>query len=194
MMSDPAHDLSHIRRVVANTKRIGKAERAEMHVVVPAAWLHDVVKFGKDDPRNKQSARLAAEEASRYLRQERYPEKHIAAVAHAIEAHSFSGGTEPRTLEAKCVQDADRLDALGAIGIARTFATTGTMGRPLYCENDPWADWRELNDKEYALDHFEQKLFRVAETLKTDTGRAEGRKRAQFLREYVEQLQREIGA
>jgi uncharacterized protein len=192
MATDPAHDLSHIRRVVANAKRIGAAERAKVEVVVAAAWLHDVVKFGKGDPRNKESARLAAQEASRFLREHGYPEEHIGAIAHAIEAHSFSGNIEPQTLEAKCVQDADRLDALGAIGIARTFATTGTTGRPLYCEDDPWAERRELNDKEYALDHFEQKLFRVAKTLKTETGSAEGQKRVEFLRAYVEQLRSEF--
>jgi uncharacterized protein len=193
MATDPAHDLSHIRRVVANAKRIATAEQAQMEVVVPAAWLHDVVKFGKSDPRNKKSARLAAAEAIRFLREAGYPEQYIGAIAHAIEAHSFSGNVEPQTLEAKCVQDADRMDALGAIGIARTFATTGTMGRPLYCEEDPWAQRRELNDKEYALDHFEQKLFRVAETLNTQAGRAEGRKRAEFLRGYIEQLRTELG-
>jgi uncharacterized protein len=192
--ADVAHDVSHVERVVKNAKRLAAVEHADLAVVVPAAWLHDVVSVPKDSPDRARASTLAAEHATQFLRDERFPEDLIADVAHAIEAHSFSAAIEPRTLEAKVVQDADRLEALGAIGIARCFATTGAMGRPLYCAEDPFAKGRALDDRRYALDHFEAKLFRVAESLRTDAGRAEGRQRAEFLRAFVAQLRSEIEA
>jgi uncharacterized protein len=163
-------------------------------VVLPAAWLHDIVAVRKDSPDRARASTLAAAEAARFLRDIDYPAALVAEIAHAIEAHSFSAGIEPRTLEAQVVQDADRLEALGAIGIARCFATTGAMARPLYCPDDPFGVARALDDKAYALDHFELKLFRVAETLRTASGRAEGQRRATFLRAYVAQLRLEIEA
>ena len=192
--ADVAHDVSHVERVVRNARRLAAIEHANLAVVVPAAWLHDVVSVPKDSPKRAAASMLAAAHATQFLREVGFPEAFIADVAHAIEAHSFSAAIEPRTLEAKVVQDADRLEALGAIGVARCFATTGAMGRPLYCADDPFATARPLDDRQYALDHFEAKLFRVAESLRTDAGRAEGRQRADFLRAFVTQLRSEIEA
>jgi uncharacterized protein len=191
-VADVAHDAHHVERVVRNAHRIGEREGAHMAVVLPAAWLHDIVTVRKDSPERARASTLAAAEAARFLHGIDYPAVLVAEIAHAIEAHSFSAGIEPRTLEAEVVQDADRLEALGAIGIARCFATTGAMARPLYCPDDPFGVARALDDKAYALDHFELKLFRVAETLRTASGRAEGQRRAAFLRAYVAQLRLEI--
>jgi uncharacterized protein len=191
-VADVAHDAHHVERVVRNARRIGEREGAHMAVVLPAAWLHDIVAVRKDSPDRARASTLAAAEAARFLQGIGYPTALVAEIAHAIEAHSFSAGIEPRTLEAEVVQDADRLEALGAIGIARCFATTGAMARPLYCPDDPFGVARALDDRTYALDHFELKLFRVAETLRTASGRAEGQQRAAFLRAYVAQLRLEI--
>jgi uncharacterized protein len=193
-VADVAHDAHHVERVVRNAKRLGAREHADLTIVVPAAWLHDLVAIRKDSAERERASSLAAAEAVRLLRGMDFPEPLIAPIAHAIEAHSFSANIEPRTLEACVVQDADRLEALGAIGIARCFATTGVMGRPLYCPEDPFGFARPLDDKAYALDHFELKLFRVAESLRTEAGRVEGRRRAQFLRDYVSELRSEIEA
>jgi uncharacterized protein len=189
---DAAHDLSHVERVVANAKRIGMSEQADLAVVIPAAWLHDIVAIPKDSPERARASSLAAIEAARFLRSIQYDARLIEPIAHAIEAHSFSAGIEPRTLEAKTVQDADRLDALGAIGIARCFATSGAMKRNLYCPADPFGAGRALDDREYALDHFPLKLLRLAGSMQTQAGREEAVRRSAFLRAYLDQLRAEI--
>lgn len=116
----------------------------------------------------------------------------IDALAHAIEAHSFSAGIEPRTLEARILQDADRLDAIGAIGIARCFYTGGRMGSLLYDADDPRAERRGLDDRRYAIDHFPAKLFKVADGFRTPAGQAMARARAATMRGFVETFMREI--
>ena len=96
-------------------------------------------------------------------------------------------------MEAKIVQDADRLDALGAIGLTRLFNTSGQMGSLLYEALDPLATQRELNDQLFALDHIFKKLFPIVRTLKTESGQREGYQRVQFIKVFVDQLMHEIG-
>jgi uncharacterized protein len=194
MGNDPAHDLAHFRRVVATAKQLCTEEGACWEVVVPAAWLHDLVNVPKNDPRRSQASRLSAEAAITFLRDQGYPEQHFAGITHAIEAHSFSAQIECRTLEAGIVQDADRLDGLGAIGIARCFAVAGLLKRALYEPSDPFGANRPLDDLKYTIDHFFVKLFKVVDTLRTESGRAEGQRRAQFMREFMDQLAAEIHA
>ena len=116
----------------------------------------------------------------------------LESIGHAIEAHSFSAKIEPRTLEARVVQDADRLDGLGAIGIGRLFIVGGLLKRRIYDPADPFAETRTADDLVNTIDHFYVKLFKVADSLQTEAGRAEGARRARFMREYLEQLRREI--
>lgn len=194
MGNDPAHDLAHFRRVVATAKRLCDEEKAQWEVVVPAAWLHDLVNVPKNDPRRSQASRLSAEASVEFLRTAGYPESYLDEIAHAIEAHSFSARIDCRTIEAGIVQDADRLDGLGAIGIARCFAVAGLLKRPLYEPADPFGAARELDDLKYTIDHFFVKLFKVVDTLCTEAGRAEGLRRAQFMRSFLDQLAAEIHA
>lgn len=189
---DPAHDLLHFKRVVSVAKKICATEGGNLDVVVPAAWLHDFIIVPKDSPLRSQASRLSAQRAIEFLKQIGYPEAHHAAIAHAIECHSFSAGLECKTLEAKIVQDADRLDGLGAIGIARVFAVSGMLRRAFYRELDPFCEDREPDDTVYTLDHFYRKLFNTAQTMKTAAGRGEGERRARVMRRYLEDLQREI--
>ncbi|MDX9732044.1 MAG: hydrolase, partial [Bdellovibrionales bacterium] len=126
------------------------------------------------------------------LREISYPEKYLSEIAHAIEAQSFSGGIVAETLEAKIVQDADRLDGLGAIGIARCFVTAGLLRRPLYSQGDAFCEHREPSDREFTLDHFYQKLLRVAETLNTNAAKTEGARRAGIMRRYLADLRCEV--
>ena len=191
---DPAHDLAHFKRVVATAKRLCAEEQGRLEVVIPAAWLHDFVNVPKNDPRRSQASRLAATEALKYLESIEYPREFHDEIRHAIEAHSFSARIETKTLEAKIVQDADRLDGLGAIGIARLFSVSGTLKRSLYHHDMPFGEGRRaLDDLEYAVDHFFVKIFKTVETLQTQAGRAEGMRRAQFMRSYLAELAREIG-
>jgi uncharacterized protein len=189
---DPAHDLAHVRRVVANARMLAAAEGADMAVVLPAAWLHDCVVVPKDSPQRAQASRLAAAAAADFLHEIGYPAAHIPAIAHAIAAHSFTARIPPETLEARVVQDADRLDAIGAIGIARTLMLGAAMGKPLYDEADPLPATRPPDDARAVIDHFYTKLLRLAEMMQTATGRREGERRTALMRLYLDELGREL--
>ena len=193
MAGDAAHDLGHVRRVVAWARRLAAEEEADLGVVVPAAWLHDCVTVPKDHADRTRASRLAAETASAWLRQQGFPRKKRAAVAHAVEAHSFSAGVEPRTAEAAVVQDADRLDALGAVGIARLYVTAGATGAALAHPTDPlWETDRPLDDRRFATDHVFAKLLRLPAAMRTAAGRREAERRAAFLRTFLDHLAREV--
>src|ERR1043166_6777930 len=191
--TDAAHDAGHVRRVVANAKKLAEAEGAEFAVVLPAAWLHDCVAIAKNSPERSSASRLAAERAGAFLRDAGYPEEHIAAIEHAIEAHSFSARVVPETLEAKGVQDADRLEALGAVGIARTLITGGADRPPFYDLTEPFPTPRPADDRTSIIDHFFTKLLLLADTMQTASGRAAAQQRAKFLKQYLTQLGSEIG-
>ena len=193
MAGDPAHDFTHVQRVVENTNRLTISEKGNAEITLPAAWLHDCVSVAKDSPLRKQASRLAADEAVRFLQSQNYPEALLPQVHHAIEAHSFSANIATETLEAKIVQDADRLEALGAIGITRCFLTGGSLGTALYKPDDPFAEQREPNDKQYTLDHFYCKLLGLAETMNTNAGKSEALKRTQYMQDFLYQLGTEIG-
>jgi uncharacterized protein len=189
---DPAHDILHIKRVVQNARHIASCEGARLEIVIPSAWLHDLVIVPKNDPGRSQASVMAATAAIQYLRSEGYPEALIPNIQHCIEAHSFSAGIAPESLEAKVVQDADRLDAIGAFGIARCFSTGAKLDQPFYEEKDPFAERRRLNDEKYSLDHFGVKLFPIAETLNTETGKAEARRRVEFMKQFVAEFGAEL--
>jgi uncharacterized protein len=190
---DAAHDLEHVRRVVRNARALAAAEDARLEVVVPAAWLHDCVTVPKDSPLRTQASRLAAAQAVQWLREWNYAETLRPEIAHAIEAHSFSAGLAPRTPEAKVVQDADRLEAVGAVGLARCLMLGGAMGRPLYAAEDPFCARRAPDDRAATVDHFYTKLLQLEGTMQTATGRREARARTEFLERFLAELKREIG-
>jgi len=193
MASDPAHDITHVQRVVQNTLLLTEAENGNAAVSVPAAWLHDCVSVAKDSPLRKQASQLAAREAVRFLASIGYPDDLLPQIHHAIEAHSFSANIPTETLEARIVQDADRLEALGAIGIARCLLTGGSMGTPLYEPNDPFANHRGPDDRRFTLDHFYCKLLGLADTMKTASGKAEAIRRTDYMKAFLDKLGAEIG-
>lgn len=182
----PAHDYSHVCRVEKLAREIAEAEGARVEVVVAAAVLHELVNLPKHHPDSHRSGDLCAEAALALL-----PGDPIADdVARCIREHAFSKGAPPSSREAAILQDADRLDAIGAIGIARCFATTSEMMRPLYAPNDPFCRARDPDDKQWGLDHFYRKLLRIE--LHTTTAQQIARGRVEFLRLYLEQLEREL--
>ena len=189
---DPAHDLNHFKRVVKMAKKLCVQENAKAEVVIPAAWLHDFVIVPKSSPLRNQASKLSAEKAIQFLKENQYPEEFYNEIAHAIEGHSFSANIEVKTIEAKIVQDADRLDAIGAIGIARCFATAGLLKTSFYNAADPFCENREPDDKNFTIDHFYKKLFRIGETLKTESGKAEAQVRIRYMQQYLKTLEAEI--
>ena len=190
--TDPSHDFLHIRRVVATAIELAREERADVMIVLPAAYFHDFVAIPKNDSRRTKASALSAEGAAQYLHGAGYPARYFDAIRHAIAAHSFSAGIPCETIEAKVVQDADRLDSLGAIGVVRCFTTSALMGKPFYHESDLFAENRALDDKSYAVDHFFVKLFKVVEMLQTASARTEGARRVAFMKDYLKQLRSEV--
>ncbi len=191
--ADPGHGLIHLERVVGTALRLAVEEGARTEVVLPAAWLHDCVHVAKDSPDRARASRLAADHAAQFLHEAGYPEQLLPEIRHAIEAHSYSAGIPPRTIEAKVVQDADRLDALGAVGLARCIAVGAALGRPLYEPGDPFCRARQPDDFGASVDHLFTKLLKLAGTMQTAAGRREAQRRTDFLRAFLAQLESEIG-
>lgn len=193
MESDPAHDLAHIQRVVTSGIALCEREKAELAIVLPACWLHDCVNVDKKSPLRDQGSRLSAKRALEFLAEIGYPEQYFDDIAHAICAHSFSANIATKTIEAEVVQDADRLDALGAIGLSRCLMLGANWGSSLYDPLDPFATERELDDKNYCIDHFYVKLKGLVGTMKTQAGLTQAQQRWDFMQRYLEQLALETG-
>lgn len=190
---DGAHDLSHVLRVAGLAAELAVEEGADPEVCVAAALLHDLVYLPKNHPDSSRTAALAAAQVPEWCAPHPGLAAKAEAIAHCVAAHSFSGGTAPATLEARVVQDADRLEALGAIGIARTFATGGSFGGGLWHPEDPWAARRGLDDKAWSLDHFPRKLLRLADAMTTASGRARAERRQRVILDYLAALREELG-
>jgi uncharacterized protein len=184
--TDGAHDANHLERVWRNAQALLIAQsadppQADALVVLAACYLHDLVNLPKNDPARATASRRSAVLARQQLSALGFPPEKLDAVAHAIEAHSFSAGLQPLTLEAKIVQDADRLDGLGAVGLARMFYIAGKMGSALAHGSDPLALERPLDDQAYSLDHIAAKLARLPGMMQTEAGRRLGEQRLALL-------------
>lgn len=183
--NDGAHDANHLERVWGNARSLLEDHpQADALVVLAACYLHDLVNLPKNDPERHLASTRSAILARRELVALGFPAEKMDAVAHAIEAHSFSAGVAPRTLEARIVQDADRLDGLGAVGLARMFYTAGRMGSALAHGSDPLALDRPLDDKAYSLDHIPAKLAKLPGMMQTEAGRRLGEQRLALLEEF----------
>ena len=190
--SDPAHDLAHIKRVVKITSYLSDIENVSKEITLPAAWLHDCVPVAKSDPERASASRQSADAAVAFLAEIGYPAEHLDDIHHAIEAHSWSAGVPTASPAARVVQDADRLDALGAIGVARWMMVGGALHHALYDPEDPFCERREPDDSRWTLDHYVKKLRHLPERMGTEAGRAEAQRRLKIMDHWLEDLAREI--
>jgi uncharacterized protein len=192
--ADASHDVSHFMRVAKAACQIASIEKnpTDSLVLLAAAYFHDIVSLPKNHPEAYLSSKLAAEKAMNILTDLQFPNAKLEDVYHAIHAHSFSAQVEPKTLEAKIIQDADRLEALGALGILRTFYLSGYLRSQPYHSEDPFATSRPLNDKSFALDHFYCKLFKLPAQLRTQGGRQLAERRALFLQRFIDEIASEM--
>ncbi|WP_172300069.1 HD domain-containing protein [Pseudoruegeria sp. HB172150] len=189
---DGSHDLSHLIRVWGNVLTIHANEGGDIESLAAATLLHDCVAVEKTSPQRSQASRMAAAKAQQLLAALDWPLDRITATCHAIEAHSFSAGITPETLEAKILRDADRLDAIGLIGVARCFYVAGRTGAALYDPEDPEARNRDLDDTRFALDHFRTKLLTLADGFLTETGRNLARQRHRDIAEFRDAFLAEV--
>lgn len=191
--ADVAHDITHIERVVRVAKQLCIAEQAKMEVVLPAAWLHDCVAVAKNHPDRAKASTMAGDKAISFLKELGYERQYFAAIHHAIAAHSFSANITVQSVEAQIVQDADRMDALGAIGVSRCMKVGGAIGRYLYNADDPFCKQRAPDDSKYTLDHFYIKLLHIANSMNTPSAKMEAARRTDYMHKFLEQLKSEIG-
>ena len=189
---DSAHDLSHSLRVARLTHRIGEAEGADGEVAVAAALLHDLVWVPKNHRDSPRTAEMSAAWVPALCSGLPDLEAKADRIAACVLTHSFTGGGVAASLEAQVVQDADRLEAIGAIGVARVFATGASFGAALWHSGDPWAQARDLDDKAYSLDHFERKLLKLAAGMNTVTARELASGRQRVLLGYLAALKEEL--
>lgn len=188
---DAAHDIEHLLRVAQGTLALAESD-ADFRECVCAALLHDVVNLPKNHPDRARASALSGEAARGLVENELAPHS-TTRVVEAIEDHSYSAGRRPRSRLGEALQDADRLEALGALGIARTFSTGVRLSAAYFDPEDPWSERRPLDDLRFSVDHFFKKLLLLPDTLCTDRGRAEARRRARLLEEFLLALGDEIG-
>lgn len=170
------HDFDHTLRVYHMAVRIAGEEGADVEIVALAALLHDV-----DDHKLSPETCEHKDRAVAFLRDQGVDEQKIHRIVDIISEISFSAGNgRPSTLEGMCVQDADRLDAIGAIGIGRAFAFGGSRGRRMH---DP-----DGADKTATVEHFYDKLFKLKDLMTTPTGKCLARQRDEFMHSFLEQF------
>lgn len=193
LQNDPSHDLGHTLRVLHLAEQIAQVEGADLDILVPAALFHDVIVHGKHDPRSGQSTEESAALAEKVLLNEpNFPAGKVPAVATAIRQCSYSRGIMADSLEGRILQDADRLEATGAIAVMRTYASTGLMNRPFFDPADPFCEARDPAPHRFALDLFYARLLRVETGMHTETARMLARRRTEFLRAFLQELRLEL--
>lgn len=190
--SDPAHDWAHIGRVASTAKKLCENEAVDTECVLAAVYCHDIVNLPKDHPDRKNASTLAAKEALPHLQKAGFSPEQIEIIQNAIIEHSFSKGLSPSRLEGAIVQDADRLDALGAIGILRCAAVNTQMKSRFYDPFDPFAEDRELNDKDFMVDHYFVKLYKLPDMMNTIKAKDLAQKRVAYMKLFLEELRSEI--
>lgn len=189
---DPGHDVEHCLRVAGWTLRCaeGRVDPAE---AIAAALLHDVVNVPKDDPRRRDASLLSALEARRILPAHGFDAPAVDRIAAAIEHHSYSRGLTPTSDLGRALQDADRLESLGVLSLFRTVSTGTRMGARYFDGADPWAEARPLDDMRFSVDHFFTKVLGLHETMQTEVGRAEARRRTAVIERILDDLADELG-
>jgi len=191
--ADVSHDFEHALRVLSNAERIAKEENGDFDIIVPAALFHDLVVYPKNHPDKHISQKESAEAAVKILNSfGSFSEEKIAKVKICILECSFSKGIIPKLLESKILQDADGLEATGAISIMRTYSSTGQMKRPFYNPNDPFCENREPEASKFALDLFYERLLKAAERMHTETAKRIAKRRTDFLIDFLKEFKLEL--
>ncbi len=189
---DPAHDWAHVGRVADSAAKIAVNENIDPLCVLAAVYCHDLINLPKNHPDRKNASTLAAQEAVPLLKKAGFDSSQIELIFSAITEHSFSAGLKPSSPIGAIVQDADRLDALGAIGILRCASVSTQVQSSFYDSYDPFAQSRELNDKKFMIDHYFTKLFKLPQLMNTALGKELANQRVRYMREFLNHLEKEI--
>ncbi|MCD6467200.1 MAG: HD domain-containing protein [Methanomicrobia archaeon] len=191
--SKPTHDFSHVKRVYNLCMKIGKKEKADLEVLRLASLLHDIGRIKGDEDHEIHSIEIAEKVMDKY----KIDEKTKRNVIHCIKTHRYRNNAVPETLEAKILYDADKIDAIGAIGICRAYSFGGENGQKLYRKEDFSNKDIEVSRK---LDHkkhtpvieYKAKLSRIKDTVLTEEGKRIAEERNKFMKNFFLRLEKEI--
>lgn len=189
---DPAHDWPHIGRVISTAKKLAENEDVDLPCLLAAVYCHDLVNLPKNHPDRSNASVLAAEKAAPFLKASGFNEEEIKKIKQFVIEHSFSKGLKPTSLEAAILQDSDRLDTLGAIGVLRCASVNTQMKSAFYEPFDPLAKDRELDDKKYMVDHYFVKIFKLPELMNTTKGKEVAHQRVLYMKDFLATLMGEI--
>lgn len=190
---DAAHDIYHTLRVLKNAEFIASKENRDLDIIIPAALFHDIICYPKNNEKSKYSSDESADFATSVLEKlTDYPKDKISKVHTSISQCSFSKGIIPELFEARILQDADRLEATGAISIMRTFASAGLMNSKLYNFEDPFCKERNPDSLQYALDLFYNRLLIVKDVMHTETAKNLAENRTNILYDFLNALEEEL--
>ncbi len=173
-MKEGSHGLDHVLRVVRLARYIGESEGADMDVLMPAAYLHDIARSLENG--GMDHAKVGAVMASEFLKSIGYPEDKIPGISHAIRVHRYKSEEKPKTLEAVILKDADMLDAIGAVGIYRAVFHSCETGRNM----------------EDTIRHFEEKILRIKDVLRTKTAVELAKRKHEIVVAFLENLKSEL--
>lgn len=189
---DPAHDWPHIGRVAATAKKLAEGQSVKLECILAGVYCHDLINLPKNHPDRSRASELAADKAEPLLKEVGFSNSEISLIRSCIIEHSFSRGLKPSSLESAIVQDSDRLDSLGAIGVLRCASVNTLMKSKYYDPFDAFAEDRELDDKNFMIDHYYVKLFKLPELMATEAGKKEGQERVEFMKSFLAKLSKEI--
>jgi uncharacterized protein len=184
------HDKYHVERVYNLAIRLAHEEKADIDTVKAAVLLHDIARAQEDEGTINDHANEGAKMAQKILNEVNFPKQKIPNVVHCIETHRFRKRLAPKTLEAKILQDADRLDIIGAIGIARVFTRGGWSNKPIH---DPTIPPKEKYDgkSETSVNHIIEKLLKIRNTINTRTAKKIAEERHMYVEQFLERLLKE---
>jgi uncharacterized protein len=189
---DPAHDWPHIGRVISTARKLAENEDVDLPCLLAAVYCHDLVNLPKNHPERSNASFLAAEKAGPFLKEAGFIDEEIKKIKQYVIEHSFSKGLKPTSLEAAILQDSDRLDTLGAIGVLRCASVNTQMKSAFYEPFDPLAKERELDDKKYMVDHYFIKIFKLPELMNTSKGKEVAEQRVLYMKDFLATLMGEI--
>ncbi len=193
LKDDVSHDIHHLQRVLGLAKRIAESEGADMDVVIPAALFHDIVVYPKYDPRSEHESEESAQMIEAILAGiPEYPKEKIPMVGLAIRECSFGKGITPELLESRVLQDADRLEATGAVAIMRAFSSGGKWDRIFYHPVDPFCVDREPDAHKFTVDLFYKRLLVVGSLMTTTLGKELAKRRTEFLYAFLDEFALEL--
>jgi len=189
---DPSHDFHHVLRVCKLAEKIGKKEKADLEILIPAALFHDIIVYQKNHPKSQNETDESAAYARKVLKQiKEYPQNKIEQVVVCIKQCSFSKGIAASTFESKILQDADRLEATGAISIMRTFSSGGQMNRQFYELSDPFCKKGDVAFRS-GIDLFYRRLLVVEKGMNTEMAKQIAVRRTIFLKNFLAELKLEL--